>query len=194
MLETVANIKTQLSIAGDKHDALLTALSRGVSTWLANECDRTLERAADIVERHHGGAVVLSLKTYPVESVTDIRQDVEGVFGADTILDSDQYVLRSDAGLVYARYGPFLSGVMAIRVKYTGGYVAAGTAPSAGQTAVPDDLKMACRLTVADLFQRRDELSLTAQSVAGSSVSIQGAIKMLPLVKAVVAKYRRMAL
>ena len=73
------------------------------------------------------------------------------------------------------------------RVTYTGGYVLPGTAPAAGQTALPADLESAAIEQVAAWYQQRDKLGLVRYWPSGGIFLV---FAQLPLLAQVTASLR----
>lgn len=115
-------------------------------------------------------------------TITYVREDLDGVFGNDTLIDASDYNFDPETGLLARRYTYWLPGFRSVKVSYTGGLIAA-------DEETPADLKMACVMQVAFWYQRRNELGLTQRTMQGGSVSIQGSSKILPEVEDIINNY-----
>lgn len=191
-LVTLAELKAELGITDTTDDAVLTEWIEGLQARFDTTLERTLARAASATEYFDGGEKWLLLRRFPVESIASIYVDADAVWGADTLLDSDDYRLDAVRGRVAYGAGENLwpRGFYHIKVTYAGGYVAAGDTPGAGQTAMPDDLRRAAFLQLG--FEWRNRLNLGKQSVSqqGAAVSLAPAA-LLSEVRAILDTYRR---
>jgi len=79
------------------------------------------------------------------------------------------------------------------RVTYTGGYVLPGATPSAGQSALPDDLESAAIEQVAAWFQQRDKLGLIRHWPSGGTYLVFIQLPMLPQVSEMLRAHQRWA-
>ena len=191
MLAKLADLKSWLKITDSVDDALLTQLLTGVSERFAQACNRTLERAS-LTEYHDGGIGAVSLKAYPIESVTSVKEAWDGDFDAATALTENSDWKQDPAtGLIHRVLGVFLSGINSVQVVYTGGYLPPDQTPSGEQVAVPNDIQQAVIEQCRFAWQRRDELGLRSIGVGGGTWSLVMDKEWLPTVKAVILKYRR---
>jgi len=72
------------------------------------------------------------------------------------------------------------------------GDILPGTTPTANQTALPDELELACIEQVAYWYQRRTQLGLlSVSSEGGSTVQQFQSSDLLPQVRAVLKHYER---
>ena len=76
----------------------------------------------------------------------------------------------------------------------TGGYVLPGTTPSAGQTALPDDLEQACVEQTSAWFQHRDNLGLLRTWPHDGTYQAFVQLDLLLEVKAVLKRYERLTI
>jgi len=137
------------------HDTLLTALIEEASGMINAETRRQIE-IADITEYHDGelqNAIILH--EYPVaeEATITITEDDEAVAATDFAVDFDQGVLRLLDGATFAE------GEKNVKVVYRAGYNVSGS-PVAGETALPFELRLACKIIAGKLFQLREVVGL----------------------------------
>ncbi len=126
-LTTLANVKAFKNITASEHDAEILRLIPAVDAFLEQYCNRVLEQAT-VTEYHSGreSQTVLRLKQYPVASITSIHDDVDRVYGADTLLAPADYVLEdAQAGLVRLDGVSFDEGIHNVKIVYVGGFAAA---------------------------------------------------------------------
>lgn len=101
-----------------------------------------------LLEREHieqytanGGFVILN--QYPVSVITNIWEDSSRIFGPDALLDPTDYYCDRNAGIVMMLDADFVSAPGAVKVQYTAGFA-----------ATPDDLRLACLMTIRGLVDR----------------------------------------
>jgi hypothetical protein len=194
-IATLAEVKADLGISDTADDAVLTRTLEGLQGRFEARCNRLFARAENVTEYFDGGTRALYVQRYPIESVASVIIDSDRVFGSeDALVEDDDYVLNQEQGtIIWSGVHGWPSYVVAraIQVVYTGGYVAAGTTPSAGQFPMPEGLRGAFLLQAG--FEWRNRLNLGKQSVGaqGANVSLAPA-KLLPEVESVLAPFVRM--
>lgn len=131
-LDTLANVKLSLGIAGSGDDGLLELLQDAADDFVARHCGRQFA-GGTFTEFHAGGRLVF-LREFPVTAVTSVRVDGAREFGTETELDADRYVVHADRGVVESLGGPFAGSRSpgTVRVVYT---TATGQVPAAVQRA-----------------------------------------------------------
>ena len=191
-IATLTEIKGDLGIGDSTDDAPLTRLAEVLQGRFDAELNRVLLRTSGALEYFDGGQTVLLLQHWPAESVA-VYMDADRAFAAASLLAATDYTLNAARGRLH--YGDGASdwpdyGRQTIKVVVTGGYVAAGSTPGAGQTAMPEGIRRAFLLQIG--FEWRNRRSLGQQSVSaqGASVSLAPA-QLLPDVKAALAPFRR---
>lgn len=132
-LVSLARCKALLSVSGTSEDVLWRGLLTAATRRIEMYCHRNLI-AHDIIEYTEGsseGSSRLFLSEYPVNSITDIREDTDKVFGTDTITSSDDYDYDPITGIVtkesstwqHVTYPTFwVAGTRTIQVTYNAGY------------------------------------------------------------------------
>jgi len=194
MLCTLANLKAHLGIgaADTEYDAVLTKIIGAVSAELARIAGRVANGAA-CLELQTGLVLTLNvprdrtqtiyLPCYPVKEISEIKEALFGEFAAATALTANtEYQLEAAVGGLW-RVGYWLRGVQTVRVTWTGGYVAAGGTPAAGETALPADIEGWATIQCAHEFLRRTTPGASGQSAQGANVSWIGAVDLLPIVR-----------
>lgn len=151
-LVSAATIKTALDKTGSGQDSAINLLPAVVTHFAETFCGRPLLGKNSKTEYFDGrGHSELLLPRYPVTSVSSIRQstDVPRVYDATTLIDSDNYVLDADTGIV-SRIdgGTFYAGAQAVQVLYSAGYFADGT------YTIPKDLERACIMLASVLLEK----------------------------------------
>ncbi len=181
--EKVAHDSAEETLIG----RLITLYSQSFESYL----HRTVLAASDVTEYFDvaWGQTVFALKAYPVTDVTSIYNDTSREWTAGD-LDTDQYHLDTEHGLLTVDKISLVAGVAALRVIYDGGMAADAAAFIAAFPEIAD----ACDMQVIAHFQRRSHLGAQAVSSGSGNVSHAGPLKILPEVKATLGKYRRLIL
>lgn len=192
-LTTVARVKAVLEQGGktwSAADALIAQLVTEVSAAIERHLCRGLKAEARVEDFDIApGQRVLVVEASPIAAspAVVVRADVARVFGDDTIVATTDYVVRSRLGIIeFDAYQP-APGPGVVRVAYTGGLGADGTAIAAGYP----DLAAACEMQVAAIVTRRGNLGSSATSGGGGATTYTGALDWLPQVKALLAPLRR---
>src|SRR2546426_11037817 len=152
MLTQLATVKSRLALTVTDYDDLLTNAIRAVSTRFDKETNRTLSRTTMATHEFDAADTEILPRCYPVESVTkfELKSNETDGWSEQTGV---QYLIRRQC--VISLQSPtwhLLTSARLARVTYTGGYVLPGSTPSAGQTALPDDLEQAAVEQVAYWF------------------------------------------
>lgn len=107
MLDTLANVKTALLVAGTTDDATLTKLLEAADAFISAHTGRAFEGGA-FTETHPGGARLVFLRNYPVDVIDSVRVDANRLFATETIRAATGYVVHADRGVIESLDGPFL--------------------------------------------------------------------------------------
>lgn len=163
---------------------LIERMIEAVTARFEKKCRRTFRKATVTEVFSPGtGETSLWLKRFPIESVTSVKEDVNGDFANGTTIDTDDYYVNSDRGRVDMRRYNLIVGKGSVQVVYVGGlYAEVGAAPL--------DLRDACARQVAFLWEGRSRLGVASQSVGGVSTT-RYATDLLPDVKEVLLDYTR---
>jgi len=116
---------------------------------------------ADYTEYYNGeGEDTILLKAYPVNSIASIYDDPDREFGAETLIDSDNYFVDAATGLVTLFQGlvAFSTGRGNIKVTYNAGY-----------STIPYDAQRGLMMLAAWLAQRAGSEGMIAQTLGGKS-------------------------
>jgi hypothetical protein len=129
---TKADIKSYLEMPSDstKKDGLMDLLIPAAHAFIDEYCNRSF-LLQDVIQYFNGPLGTLLLKVTPVvidgQHTFKIWEDINRVFGDDTLVDSDDYYVDQDTGIVYFYYQvdyPRGYGPGSIKVSYSGGTVA----------------------------------------------------------------------
>ncbi len=171
MLCTLAELKAHIGITPTTHDTLLTALIEEASGAINAETRRQIE-IAEITEFHDGefqNAIILH--EYPVASefTITLTEDGDAVAAADFAVDFDQGVLRLLDGATFAE------GEKNVKVIYRAGFSVASS-PPAGETALPFELRLACKSIAGRWFQLRENLGVNQKRFESGTISYKDAL------------------
>lgn len=120
---TLANVKSYLDLKSDdtEKDLEIERLIPLAQSFLEEYCNRAFESEA-VTEYHYGGSNTIALKKYPVDTTKTIQiwDDWQRVYGSDTLIDSDDYFVNAESGIVEFDY-PVGGFPGSVKVTYTGG-------------------------------------------------------------------------
>jgi len=137
-LTSLTKVKEFLRITDNNDDTLLTNLISRVEKEVKEYCQRDFE-ATDYTEYYDGdGTDTLLVDNYPINSVSELYDDPDRDFGADTLIDPSDYVIYSEEGKVVLDGSVFSKGKKNIKIVYNAGY-----------TTIPADLEQAVIKLVA---------------------------------------------
>ena len=191
-LITAAQLKTYLGpeySVGTDNDSLFELLIDSVSEMFNSRVGGTLAKTTYTAQYFDGnGKESLVLPNFPVISITSIHEG--GVLLTEG--EDGDYVVDHASGIIHRVGGTWLRGRHTIKITYVAGYVVQGTAPAAGETALPADLKLACMIQVAREWKKSQgsEWGETSRSFPDGSTSHveRGLLKE---VEETLQKYRR---
>jgi len=194
MLTELSTVKSRLALVVTDYDDLLTNAIKAVSARFDKETNRTLARTTSATHEFDAADTEILPPCYPVESVTkfELKSNETDGWSEQT---SVQYLVRRQC--VISLSSPLRtpnSALCTARIQYAGGYVLPGTSPSAGQTALPDDLEQAAVEQVAYWFRNRDKSGLIRSWPHDGTYEVFLQLDLLLEVRAVLKKYERFLL
>ena len=163
MLTQLSTVKARLALTLTDYDSLLTSAIKAISDRFDKETNRILARTTTATHEFDANDTEILPPCFPIESVTkfELKSNETDGWSEQTGV---QYLLRQQCVISLSvplnSQSSTLNSPALARVTLTGGYVLPGTTPSAGQTALPDDLEQAAVEQVAYWFQNRDKLGL----------------------------------
>ena len=180
MLATLDQVKTYIGNSADaSDDALLQRLIAAASSAIERACDRTLAQTLYVEHRNGNGGTALSLRNFPVTSVTAVS--INGLSLPEaTTWDSSGWALEAPNRLRLLGGRLFTTGLLNVRVTYTAGY---------SSFTMPPDIVQACCLMTSLAYKERDRLGLDSKTINGETVNFTSD-EMPPSVQAVVAEHR----
>ncbi len=194
MLTLLPTVKSRLALIVTDYDDILTSAIKAVSHRFDKETNRTIPRAVAITHEFNAADTEILPPCYPVESVTkfELKSNETDGWSEQTGV---QYLIRRQC--VISLSSPLRtpnSALCTARIQYAGGYVLPGTSPSAGQTALPDDLEQAAVEQVAYWFRNRDKSGLVRSWPHDGTYEAFAQLDLLLEVRAVLKKYERFLL
>lgn len=212
MLTTVQLLKERLGIERYemKFDSLLAMCIATASARFEVECRRLFLRRVNHTQEFPGNSVELILNLYPVESITMFELKSIESDGWQS-LDNIEFIIRNNC--VVSLFEQPGEPHQQLKLTYTGGYVPQWDSPQDGQFILPQELVYACVEQSAYIFQNRDRLGLVSfaglrsdyeqffkitqeplqtEQTSNVRVFLQfEQIDLLPVVKAILSKYKK---
>ncbi len=179
-LTTVAVAKDHLGIpaADATQDGRIERFINVASDRVSNYTERQLV-AADTVDILHGGMTnMLMLREWPLNAVSEMAIDSDGIFGPETVVDPSDYRIIDEGTLLYDGVLPY--GYGNIKVTYNAGY----------QT-IPSDIEMACLLFVEWLYRFRNTGSIGRSGMSKGDESTTILQDIPPIIKSLLDPFRR---
>jgi len=183
MLASLTDLKARLKITGTDQDSFLTTLLTNASEMLKSWIGREIE-AADYDEYYDGGKGYIILKHWPVNSLTALKE--VWASGEETDVDSTDYVLYSESGLIVLRSGSFVDRLQGVHVQY-----------NAGWSTVPEEIQEATLQLASMLYKLADqgEGRLGKNSISVPSGGTLSYVHQLPeATLSSIQRYRRVAI
>lgn len=161
------------------NDNFIESLINYTSDLFENYCEVDNFKSTSVTEYYDGeGEKYLFLNNIPIVSITSIYDDVNWVWGEDTIVASTDYRIVNKNYIV--GLNEFTEGDQNIKVSYTYGYA-----------TIPGDLKMVCIEEVIRKFKNRDNPGVINKTMVDGSISKDNKY-LLESTVSVLNKYRRM--
>lgn len=122
---TLVIVKRYLKVTGSDDDTLIGELIDGVEGMIEDYVGWELFTVeASYTEYQNGmGENRLTLKRWPASAITTLHDDLERIYGDDTLISSDDYTLHTDSGIIQLDGSLILStGNLNVKIVYTAGY------------------------------------------------------------------------
>lgn len=198
---TLAQVNARLGESAAANTTILTPIIDAYSVVIANTIGRydkatgtnLMLRQSGRTEYHTGRlGELLPLEVFPVETITSVTLAPDRDFDSGTTLDADDdYRLDSRWGILLREGTTWSTRVNAIRVVYTGGYVAPGDQVGEGQIALPLDLVEAAVQQVIFQFKTRQTPGVRTSELAEGATTFYDWRPLLPGVRDIIEDYRR---
>lgn len=144
-LTTNTEVKALFNISYSGDDTLLTTIIAQAQKEAETFCGYAFD-VATYTEYFDGtGNDSVRIGNLPIASITTLHDDILRAYGADTLVDSDDYVFYKDQGIIKLDGFNFDIGLKNIKVVYIAGY---GT----GGGTAPTDLKLAIQKLTASIY------------------------------------------
>lgn len=185
-LATLAQLKTQLGISASEsqYDTKLNLYLNAGSDWVESYCDRKFTEATYTELLHGNRTNCITPRQWPITEVTELRISSDRAWtDAATLIDAANYGIASDQVTITYYNGFLPRGYDNVRLIYKAGY-----------PTMPYDLVLA-NLWASEWFYRhnqRGDSGRTSTGKQGESVGILA--DMPPMIKTILASYRRMDL
>ena len=175
-----SEVKSYLGLTGSTHDDVIAALITPASEAIENFCRREFDETShtEYFDGLDKDRIVLSHR--PVTAVSGLWDDPSRDFDDASLVDTDEYVIDEERGIIRLLAGAFSDGVRNVKVTYTGGYA-----------TIPKDVAQACVMLVAAWLHRGREGAdgLTARNAGGTAQQFES--QSLPAaVRQVLLPYR----
>jgi uncharacterized phiE125 gp8 family phage protein len=160
-------VKSFLGITGTTYDSTISRLVTAASDAVERFCRRRFARS-EYSEFYDGrGADRIVLLQRPVVSVENVWDDPSGEYFDDELLETEEYEVDSERGIIVLRQGRFFDGKRNVKVEYTAGY-----------SSIPEDIAQAAALLAAAWFREGREL-VTGEARPGRGGMPEGALALL---------------
>ena len=164
-LDTAKNY-LQLEMAETKDNNTVIQFINSAS-WFCNSYTYRKLKSRSLTEYYSGdGENVIFTNNYPITAITNVYDDPDRSYGADTLIDSGDLVYMPNdlAYKIVYDGGTFTRGIKNLKVEYTAGY-----------ETVPYDLEEACLQVVGMFWNNIDKgwLGVIAQTLADGNINIE---------------------
>ena len=197
---TKARVKNLLQITGTSQDDVLDRLITSTSQRIEDFIDRPLEASARTEEYSiKPRQSTLFLRAYPLSAqgdISTIKVAGDWDFAAATAVDSSDYHVDLDTGMLYFNYYPttnYMGNNMAtapnvVQIVYTGGFAANTTDFISALPAITG----ACEMQVIAMWRRRDQPMMDTIKIDEYTSTVSGPVEFLPDVRQALMPYRRL--
>lgn len=160
-------------------ESLFESLINNVSVTFANYCGVEQFKTKNYIEYHDGaGSRYIFPRNVPVNSVDEINEDPDWVWGSDTTIGEDDYRIVDKHYIVCDVI--FAIAEQSIKIEYNAGFA-----------TIPYDLKEACIEEVARKYKHRKDLDVSSKSAQDGTTSYITK-DFLPSTKLILDKYRKL--
>lgn len=159
-------------------DDLFEELINRITDQFQMYCGRTSFHDNDYTEFYDSAGAYLFVNHTPINSITNIWDDSDWLWGADSTATSTDYRIVNDRYVTF-KY-EFQEGNQNLRITYNGGY-----------TTIPGDLKFACIREVVRAFKHRQDFDVISESLDNGSNTLVDPGLMLSTTQ-ILDKYKNM--
>src|SRR5262245_7038895 len=163
---TLAEVKKHLRVSSSDQDDLITIYLKAATDYLDGEhgfLGRALVTQTWLLTIDEFPTAEIKLPLPPLQSVTSVKYD-DSAGVEQTVASTDYYVdTASEPGwvvpLANVSWPTTLDAINAVRIEYVAGYPADSSSPPDLAANVPFNIKAGLMLMIAELFERREEMS-----------------------------------
>ena len=179
-LATLDEFKNFYGMTGAKQleDDLIEDMIDRMTQLFQTYCGVTSFKAADYTEYIDGeSSKYIFPKNTPIISVTELNEDADWNWAADTTIGSDEYRIIDDNQIMYKT---FAAGDQSIKLVYRAGF-----------ESVPLDLKQACIEEASIRYKHRRDINILTKSLEDGDATYS-TTAFLPATLETLYKYRTM--
>lgn len=153
-LITLQEAKDHLGITGSSYDDRLEDLINGASDFSDRYTNNNIveDTYTDVLYDGNNSDFLL-IPVTPLTAVASLYIDGSRIFDASSLVDTDDYDIRDQVGIVLFDGRKFTHGKHTVKVTYTAGY-----------STVPETIKLAVKLWVEYYFRLTDSKNLGLKS------------------------------
>jgi len=166
---------------GTDDQNLIESLISSVCSMIETYCNRKFVKANYVEYPETYGGNMIFLKHIPIVQINNLWIDTSREFDSSTLIDSDDYFVNLEKGIVIYESGNFPSKPYCVKVDYEAGWESEN---------VPKDLKQVAIEMVLVKYDRikKKELDVVSRNVQGGSVIFREN-DLLPQHKLVLTRY-----
>ena len=164
-LTTLVTAKSWLKIpnATVTDDTLVELLINAASQTIEAECNRKLVAQSVVEFRHGKSSNIMMLREWPINSVTEVKFDLQSAFTSpETLVSPGDYTIGDDKMSLIFHSRQIPRGYNNVKITYNAGYA-----------TTPSDLEMACLWVVSWMYQIRksDDIGRSAKGKGDESTA-----------------------
>jgi len=140
-----------------------------------------IQKVTETIEYLDGGSGILYLPHLNISNIT-VWHDLDRDFADTSEVDSDDYSIYAERGIIKCNDWTFNKGNKVIKVQYDGGY---------SEDAIPSDLRRKLVKQIAYEFKRRSDAGLMSVTYPDGTINKFDIGEWLPDVEQVLTRYGR---
>jgi len=187
----VGDVKVFLRISDEDKDDLIETLIPPAQAFIETFCGQNFTGISEVIEYFHGGTDRFILKQYPIIMDNEyydplsVYLDTNREFGDETLVDSSDYFLDTDCGIIYFDY-ELGKTYGSLKVVYAAGY-------GENVEAIPVALKQVCIEMVARKLKigTTGDVGLISKGTPGGISIVFSQADLLPEHKLILESFKR---
>jgi uncharacterized phiE125 gp8 family phage protein len=187
----VEDVKVFLRISDEDKDDLIETLIPPAQVFIETFCGQNFAGINEVIEYFHGGTDRFVLKQYPIIMDNEyydplsVYLDTNRQFGDETLVDSSDYFLDTDCGIIYFDY-ELGKTYGSLKVVYAAGY-------GENVEAIPVALKQVCIEMVARKLKigTTGDVGLISKGTPGGVSIVFSQADLLPEHKLILESFKR---